>query len=101
MPHKTKANSACKSSSKKFKSDIDVDLISNMAESVLRDRHNRAKSIFLNNNGGSGLMGLVSHSRHRSSLASELGRDQSFSYIQNQIKNANVPVESLYEHEED
>ena len=45
-----RANSVGKSSGKQPKSDIDIDLISNMAESVLRER-NRTKSIFVNPRG--------------------------------------------------
>lgn len=70
-----------------------------MAESVLRERH-RTRSIFVNPIGGAGL-GVPTHQRHRSSLASELGRDHSFSYIQNQIKNANVPIGTLFENDDE
>ena len=44
------------------------------------------------------MLALTTNHRKRSSLASEL-RDQSFTYIQNQIKNANVPIGTLFENE--
>ena len=90
---KKRPNSAGKSSSKKLKSDIEIDLISNLAESVLRVKQ-RTKSIFTNPVTGPPL--ITTGHRKKSSLASEL-RDQSFTYIQNQIRNANVPIGTLYE----
>ena len=109
-----RANSDGHSSIKQLKSEIGgcgIDLIScNMAaESVLHEGEQRVRnrSIFVKPPSSTSnhdhrqqpsLLALTTNHRKRSSLASEL-RDQSFTYIQNQIKNANVPIGTLFENE--
>ena len=75
----------------------DRELISNVADSTRE--HTRNRSIFVTN----AAPPLISqaqvqhHKRQKTSLASELGRDKSLNYIQNQISRTNVPVGTLYE----
>ena len=95
---KKRPSSAFDSSHKRLKSDIDIDMISNVAESMLKVKHRTNRSIFDNPSAALPPLMPVKHKK-RQSLAVELNgiASQSFTYIQNQIKNANVPASTLYD----
>ena len=61
-------------------------------------KHTRHHSIFVTNQAAP-LIGDTKpgHKRQRTSLASELGRDQSLKYVQKQIRQTYMPVRTLYE----